>query len=331
MINNKFFFWVLVSIGFIVSSCDNTLNLVEQGEDVPIVYGLISSINNEQFIRVERGFIDPFTPANEIAQIADSVYYQNANVRLINLTTNESYTLEEVNAADLGYERKDGFFLTDPNYVYYHNGSDNDFNPGDRIRFELKTDEMSEPVFSEINLLDTLIVAYPKPNAQMSIPTEADLKLQWVNNKDNPASLYTVNMYIRYDEANLEDEEPELEPKLAVWRMGEVRDENVLSVKGIDFYKFLGSNLPKGDNYVRTFEYIDFEFIYSGEELTKYLDFINANIGITSSQPLPAYTNLSQGIGLIAERNKQYLRNVFLNNSTLDSLKAGRFTKDLGF
>lgn len=324
-------FFLFLGLNFTFFSCDNTLNLVEQGEPVPVVYGLLSSIDDEQFIRVEKSFIDPFIRAEEIAQNEDSIYYNNATVTLINKTRNTSYELQKVDASTLGFNREEGFFLTDPNYIYYYDGEETDFRAGDRVRFELKTGENSEVVFSEINLLDTLLVAYPKANSKMSVPTQADLKFQWAVNNENPAELYDINMYIYYNEADLSDDEPEFELKRIKWEMGSLRNDNIFSVKGIDFYKYLGTNLEKDDKYVRTFEYLDVEFIYSGKELTKYIDFINANIGITSSQPLPSYSNLSSGLGLIAERNRQVIKNVFLNTPTLDSLEQGQFTKELGF
>lgn len=320
-----------VAFTYFFSSCDNTLNLVEPGADVPVAYALLSSTSDEQFIRVERGFIDPLRPASEIAQIADSLYYPSAVVRLVNETQNTSFVLEQVDAKSLGYNREEGFFLTDPNFIYYHLGSETDFRPGDRVTFELQREEGDEPVTASINLLDTLLISTPKPNANINIPTQADYRIQWANFGENPAILYSVNYYIHYEEANLLDEEPEFEPKVIRWRLGEVREETILSIAGIEFYKFLGTNLEKNENLVRTFEYMDAEFVYSGEELVKYLDFINANTGITSSQPIPPYTNLSDGLGLIAERNVQYVRNVFLSNSTQDSLRFGQFTKDLGF
>ena len=323
--------FLLIGCMYFLNSCDNTLNLVEPGADVPVAYALLSSTTDEQFIRVERGFIDPLRPASEIAQIADSLYYPNAIVRLVNETQNTSFVLDQVDAKTLGFNRAEGFFLTDPNFIYYHIGSATDFRPGDRVTFELQREEGDEPVTASINLLDTLLISTPKPSANINIPTQADYRIQWANFGNNPAVLYSVNYIIHYEEANLLDEEPEFEPKVIRWRLGEVRDESILSIPGIEFYKFMGSNLEKDEKYVRTFEYMDAEFVYSGEELVKYLDFINANTGITSSQPIPPYTNLSEGLGLIAERNVQYVRNVFLSNSTVDSLRFGQFTKDLGF
>lgn len=316
---------------FAVSSCDNTLDLVGEGEDTPIIYALFSSLDNEYIVRVERGFIDSERPAKEIAQLEDSLYYKNAVVTLVNKESNKRFDLERVDSKTLGVERDQGFFLSDPNYVYYLKSNNGDFNPGDNVRLELKREGNEEIVFSEIQLLDTLIIGTPKTGGKISIPTKADYKIQWVTDKKNPASFYAVNFYIHYEEANLNDVEPEFVPKVLQWKLGEVREETVISTPGIDFFKNMGSNIPKGSNFVRTFEYIDAEFIYTGSEFLKYIDFISANNGITSSQPIPPYSNLSAGLGLVAERNVQRVNNIFLNEVSLDSIKFGQYTKLLNF
>lgn len=317
---------------FLISSCDNSLNLVEKGENVPIVYSLLSSSSDQQYIRVEQGFIDALKPAQEIAQIEDSVYYNSdVTVKLINLNTNNTFELEKTNASDIGFNREEGFFPTDPNYIYLHSGTEDDFKPGDKVRFELDRGEDFNVVFTEIDLLDTLLITKPLTTQEVSIPDLADFTIKWVLSGDILPDAYTINLIIHYEEANQEDDEPEFEPKMVKWKFADVRDERFAGVPGKEFFQFLETELEEDPKYVRTFEWFDVELIYTGQEVKKYNDFLNANTGITSSQPLPPYTNLSEGLGLVGERNTQYVRRVYLKAASLDSLSNGRYTKDLGF
>ena len=254
MMNKTVFYWTLSLAALILlNACDNTLNLVEPGGDVSVVYGLISSVDDEQFIRVERGFIDPIIPASEIVQNEDSIYYKNATVRLINLTTQTSFELEKIEASSLGKIREDGFFPTTPNYIYYRKGSKFDFRPGNKIRFELDKGDESDIVFSEITLLDSLLISSPVSGKEINIPTQTDYRVQWAASKNNPPIMYDINYIIHYEEANLLDPEPEFEEKIITWNLGQVEEENSLAVKGIDFYKFMGSALSKDPNIVRQF------------------------------------------------------------------------------
>ncbi len=327
--------YIYISIALsvlILMSCDNSLNLVEKGENVPIVYSLLSSSDEDQYVRVEQGFIDALKPAQEIAQIEDSVYYDdNVVVKLINLNTNSVFELTKTEASELGFQREEGFFPTEPNYIYVHEGSQNDFRPGDKVRFELDRGEDFNVVFTEVDLLDTILITKPITEKEVSIPDLADFSIRWVINGESKPSAYSINLIIHYEEANTEDVEPEFEAKSIKWNFANVNDINTAAVEGKEFYRFIESQLETNAKFVRTFEWFDVEIIYTGQEVKKYNDFLNANTGITSSQPLPPYTNLSEGLGLVGERNVQYSRRIFLKAPSLDSLRNGRYTKDLGF
>ena len=155
MTNNNFLLFLLLSL-LALSSCDNELNLVEPGEDIPVVYALLSATADEQFVRLERGFVDETTPAKELAQNPDEIYYDNAQVMLTNLRSNASFNLNKRNAEELGFERDTGFFPTDPNFIYHYSGNEDDFLPGDDVRLTINRGDEFEPVFTEISLLDSI-------------------------------------------------------------------------------------------------------------------------------------------------------------------------------
>jgi hypothetical protein len=172
-----------------------------------------------------------------------------------------------------------------------------------------------------------LLVLDPSDN----FPTEADYKIQWVEPSENKPVEYNVKLELNYGEADLADEEPEFEDKFLTWNLGKVRNELFISVPGIDFYKLFNNNLEVGSTLVRQFNFFNVVIEYSGEEMEQYQEFLTANTGITSSQPLPIYSNLSSGLGLVAEKEIIILENQFIGVATKDSLKDGRFTKNLNF
>lgn len=308
-------------------SCDNTLDLVEEGADVSIVYSLLSANENEQVVRLERGFIDPDIPATELAQDADNLYYENASVKLNNLTQGTSYNLSRKESSQLGLEREEGFFATDPNYVYHYTGQEDDFLPNDEVQLFIQTTEESDPVTATINLLNELLVLEPSPN----FSTQSEYRLRWVIQEDNPPVEFNVTIELNYGEADLLDEEPEFEDYQLTWNLGTVKNQDFIEVPGIDFYKFFGNNLVEGNSLVRQFNFFNVIIEYSGEEMEAYQNFLTANTGITSSQPLPTYSNLSSGLGLVAEKERIVIPNNFIGVATKDSLKDGRFTKNLNF
>ena len=315
-----------------VISCGNELDLVAEGANVPIVYSLLSSGQERQYVRVEQAFIDANKPAQEVAQDENAVYYgDDAQIRLVNVTENKSFILQKVNATDLGFIRKDGFFPTDPNYLYVHEGTNTDFNPGQTVRFELDRGDDQDLVFSEIGLLDTILITKPEAETSVSIPDLSDYTIKWVLKGDNAPSAYSIDIIMYYEEANQEDAEPEFVPKQLKWDFADVQDELSAAREGKEFFKFLQESLEEDPKYVRTFEWFDVIIAYTGQEVKRYNDFLSANTGITSSQPIPPFSNLSSGLGLVGARNEQYSRRVFLKPTAKDSLENGRFTKNLGF
>ena len=75
------------------SACSEDFILTEPWKDIPVVYGLINRVDSAQYIRVEKLFVDENIPAVDMAKVADSIYYKNAKVYLINLTSKREVEL----------------------------------------------------------------------------------------------------------------------------------------------------------------------------------------------------------------------------------------------
>ena len=56
-----------------------------------------------------------------------------------------------------------------------------------------------------------------------------------------------------------------------------------------------------------------------------------ANLGITGSQTIPTYTNITDGLGIFTSRSKTVKKGLPLNDQTLEVLKSGDLTKKLNF
>ncbi len=322
---------LFLAFACVFCACDNTLDLVEEGADISIVYSLLSASTDRQIVRLERGFIDAEQAATVIAQDASRVYYDDAVVTLRNLTSGESYDLPRIEGTSIGKTRDDGFFLTDPNYIYSYNGDPTDFQFNDEVVLEIQKDEGSDPITASIQLLDDLLVISPKSGSDSNFPSDTKFKVQWVKSTENAGIEYSVAMRLHYSEADLSDEEPEFEEKVLDWNFATVKDQEFAELAGIEFYKLFGNNLEKNETLVREFLSYDVIITYSGKEMNKFQNFLNANTGITSSQPIPPYTNLSSGLGLVAESEVKIIDNIFIGTATKDSLRMGRFTKDLNF
>jgi hypothetical protein len=86
---------------------------------------------------------------------------------------------------------------------------------------------------------------------------------------------------------------------------------------------YLNANLPNNPSIVRNFLKMNFMFAAGGTELASFTASQQAQSGITSSNALPAYTNITGGVGLLSSRIYEEVDSVLLSPEGLDSLACG--------
>ena len=104
-----------------------------------------------------------------------------------------------------------------------------------------------------------------------------------------------------------------------------------LVVEGQGFYEFLAAALEEDPQIIRFFSSLDLIIEGAGQELVDLLRIEGANLGLTSIDNAPVYSNIDGGLGIFSSKNKAVRRNLFLNTSSMDSLRFGIFTRDLNF
>jgi hypothetical protein len=119
----------------------------------------------------------------------------------------------------------------------------------------------------------------------------------------------------------------------APYNLSKPRNGENPSLIGTGYFQNLKIKLQdKPKNVKRYFERMDF-IVYSGNKFFEdYRNVVKAQSGFTSGNSQPIYTNIvGGGLGLFASRNTSTLKNVKMANQSLDSLKRGMYTSNLGF
>ena len=106
---------------------------------------------------------------------------------------------------------------------------------------------------------------------------------------------------------------------------------NRVEIEGIEFYRLLASAIPVDASVLRLLTSIDIVIDAGGQELFQYINVGQANTGITSSQVVPVFTNLSDGLGVFSSRNQFVEEGFFVDSATRDLLRDGALTRDLNF
>ena len=312
-----------------LSNCSNEFDLIESWKDIPVLYGLINPDDAVHYIRLEKAFLDPDDSAFEVAQIADSLYYKNASLRLEDDLGDGIYNLEMVNATELGLEREEGIFATDPNYVYRFEGVLKEINP-----YTLYINRGNGS--PEISATFTTI---KKPKVWLSsgrtIAFEKEIDQTEVVWATRNGQIFEIELVFNYEET-LPEDSTVFYPKQIELRLAKnlfnrpSREVFREKISHAGFYQSIADKIEE-KNVKRGFKSIDIIVYSGGEELLNYNVSGSANSGLTGYNPPDPFTNLSEGLGILSSVNKGVLNDVRLTTEGRDSLRMGQQTKHLNF
>jgi len=319
----------------ILFACGNELDLIEEGADIPIIYAFMSPVDTAQYFRVERAFADETISAVDLARDPSKLYYNNPRVALIHENSGEEYIFQEVDGAAEGYPREDGAFASVPNTLYKKLSSEMNLVEGDKYRLEVLREGSDTPVQATAILAETPDIKKPGEMGLLDLIPNNPFIVRWRGN--NSLSLYDMHFIINIFEKDESVPGSSFEMRQLVWKVfqGKSVVPEVVNVEheidGSGFYSFLAGALEQDPKWKRNFSNVDVLLLGGGAELQNYRSVGLANLGITSSQDIPTYTNLSEGKGIFSSVTRTLREDVSLNPRTLDSLKMNPLTRNLGF
>ena len=313
------------------STCSNEFDLIDDWKDIPVVYGLLNPSDEVHYIRVEKAFLDPTTSALEVAQIADSLYYaeDEISVKIMDTANGETFSLNRVNGTEIGFPRNDGIFLSDPNYLYTFNG---DLIEARSYTFILNRGDDLPEVTAQFQTVKEPRISGPSVGTPLKFGRyDRETILRWFAEN---GKIFDVSAVIHYEES-LESDQNTFEDKSIDWPiaqniLSDGESQIVFDINHESFYRFLGENLEV-KSVRRIFRSIDIKVESAGQELFEFVSVGSANTGITSSQTIPTYTNLSEGQGVITSRNDSERQGYTLDAQARDSLQLSVYTRDLNF
>lgn len=334
----KFFVLGLLAVVGFCSSCSNDFELTAAWQDIPVVYGFLTVQDSVYYIRVEKAFLDPNQSALDVAQKADSLYYDDALVQLERVEREEVINLQRVNGDDEGIPRKEGIFANAPNILYkFELADENRLEGGENVRLTVNRGDTEEVVSAQTVMLSSTEFLGGSPGNPINFERDRNTSFTW--KVDEHAYLFDLKIKVHIEESD-PDNPSVFIPKTVEWVLarnleredgngGSVRRK--VQIKGEEFFKFLGNSLDETLPVTRVFRSIDVEVSSGGIELLEFLRISQANTGITSSQTIPTYTNVEGGFGLFTSRTITKLEDLTINGVTRDSLVNGFYTKNLNF
>jgi hypothetical protein len=315
-------------------ACENEVDLTADWKDIPVVYALINNADTAHYIRVEKAFLDQNGSAFAAAQEVDSVYYDQITVTLTNLSTGAAADFVRVDGNLEGYPREDGVFATTPNYLYKLDGGAIDLEGENEMRLELNRGDELDPVTAEAVVLQEINPLTPKnPGDKVDFPTDRDVSFRWIAGDE--AKVFDLTLLIHYFERPINNPD-EVEDKTLEWRFAKgirpTGNSSILEkIDGNSFYQFLGERIPVDPTLERGIVTLDLTITAGGEAIDQYLKIASANLGITSSQDIPIYTNMSEGRGIFSSIREITIVDLLISENTKINLIESNFTSGLNF
>ena len=330
-LKNICFVLALILLG---GSCSNDFDLVDEWEDIPVVYGFLSKQDTDHFIRIEKAFLDPSTNAFVIAQNVDSLYYDNIAVQLERTSTGDVFDLERVDGRDFGINREEGIFANEPNYLYRFDLGAEELEGGEEYQLTINRGDNLPLVTAITTVVSDFGFLRPTiPGALNWANYNSPIRVSW--RVEDDAFIFDVRIVMHFKETD-PDNPGSLIDRTLTWTVKKnIKADNDpqirLEINGFDFFNFLKNNLEEDPNIDRFFESYDFLIDAGGLEILEFANLNSANTGITSSQIIPVYTNLSEGRGIFTSRNTSKNEGFTLQSESLDSLTEGSLTGKLNF
>jgi hypothetical protein len=319
----------------LIWGCTVDFDVEAEWKDIPIVYAFISIQDTAHYVRVQKAFLEPGGNAVEIAQIADSIYYQNIGVELVNIETGQTVALERVDGNLEGYPKEEGVFANSPNVLYKVRANRLNLQGGERLRLVLNRGDELPQVTAETVVVGEIdsIPSLPSRNINRWLYTELR-QLGWRPGPE--ARIFDVRLVLHYRESRLSNPSA-FEDKRFEWVVNPsvFNDANearlTINASGDAFYRAIGNNIPEIPDAIRLFEELELVVTGGGDELYQFIRLRQANTGITSAQNLPVYTNLSEGLGVFTSRYTLRRGGIRLQQEARDTLANGIYTKHLNF
>jgi hypothetical protein len=345
---NKIKYGGLAAALALLAACSTDFDITAPWKQIPVVYGILSPQDTAHYIRVEKAFLDQERSALEVAQIADSLYFDptKVTVYLERASNNQRAALTRVDGNLEGYVRDQGPFASQPNWLYkLPAGALGGIEPGITYRLVIEETDGDVIARSQTTIPDDDEFRYRMPTSLL-VPTPSitifpstEVHVEWQS--DPNAVYFDLTFLIPYREYDASGNQIGDE-QILEWRAARTIERTErggtngtlvgeVDLPGRSFYQFLADNLAPVQGNYRIFRPITLRLDGGGKELQAFYQALSANSGLTGAEFIPITSNIENGIGVFTSKNTFLLSNVTISDKTLDSLAVHPLTQALGF
>jgi len=303
----------------LLTSCETDLDIIHESENFPIVYCLLNPDDSVHYVRIQKTFTGAEN-ALLMAKISDSIYYQNAIVKLD--TWENNYKIQTI-ILEPSYEiiKEKGVFSSNNHLIY----KTSETILGNAVSLSIEIPDYNKTVYSSVNIINTPYFTRPRTYSnQISLYNSQAFEINFTGG--GPFNELGIRVYYSEIKNNIEEE-----------KMVEIMKRNTFytSTPGFIYYlreenlfRPLSMAIGKDStvNY-RRFRKIELAGYSACEEFLQFQELYQSTNDLNH---LP-YSNIINGHGLLASRAAIFWDGFEFTRRSMDSLRNGRFTNHLKF
>jgi hypothetical protein len=318
-----------------LNSCSTDFDINAPAKDITVVFGLLDQNDSDHYIRISKAFIGE-QDALVMAQDAANSSYGDALDVKVEEYTNGNLTHTFSCSKTMVTDKDPGVFYYPNQEVYKFTGT---LNVGSRYKIVIKNNESGKETTAETGLVNDFTVEKPYYNPKNPQIGFINASGQYTESEAKWESAKNGRLYeplFRFNYKEVDNNQPlDTVYKYVDWKINSVKssrlDGSETMISGYNsepFYKFLESVTPIDYNKSRFIGKVDFMMSVGGDELSTYIDLNSPSNTII--QERPAYTNVSNGIGIFSCRHTKSL-SFNLSSYSVYELINGQYTYQLGF
>ncbi|MCX6235229.1 MAG: hypothetical protein NT175_11020 [Bacteroidetes bacterium] len=335
--------WLSITLASLlfVSSCDTSLDIMGNYEDITVVYGLLNQIDSVTYIKINKAFLGEGNALLMAREPDSSSYGNNIEVKIEEYDKYGGLANTFYFDTTSIYNKDTGTFYY-PKQILYKCITKNQLNVESSYKLIIHNKKTGKDITARTLLVGDFEIVKPLINnpskPTISFPDNNSLKeVEWTTAKYGRR--YDVVMRFNFKEKLFNDPDTLLRyvdyhftsQKSKTLDGGE---EMLTQIANENFFKYLEATVPYDTEKelqvdCRVSGTVDFIFSVAGDDFNTYMEVNAPSTSIV--QDRPEYTNVTNGIGIFSCRYNK-IRKFFLNPVTVVVLvsKNIKFIKVIG-
>jgi len=322
---------LLLIIPFLHNACKNDIDLLTDYKEQIVCFGILNPDDTVHYIRVSKVFVGEGS-ALEFAQIQDSIQLTPAQMevrisRIQNGTESQFWIL----SPDTSIPREEGIFLYPQQIVY--RGAFPVLTDGSTYKITITDLVSGYSTWSETTVVKD--VQHNSPTGFQFMNFEDAGSIGFVFTSGLHARRYSLKLRFWYDEKFIYDT-TQTAQKYVDWNIGEIDSYSTfggesmgINVVRRNFLNVLANNIEVNNLVRRYSKRIDLYYTSAHDDLVTFIKVQQASAG--STQELPEYTNMHDGLGLFTTRNTSIFTNFHIDSDTQYALATETILQNLNF